>query len=66
MRCLCWLAHVCCAVCRAVLCCVMQAYDAFGCQHQLYYRGKGKGQMWYEPVFRVTTLEGQEVWRNRR
>jgi hypothetical protein len=43
-----------------------QAYDAFGCQHQLYYRGKGKGQLWYEPVFRVTTLEGQEVWRKRR
>jgi hypothetical protein len=44
----------------------LQAYDAFGCQHQLYYRGKGKGQLWYEPVFRVTTLEGQEVWRKRR
>jgi hypothetical protein len=46
--------------------CILQAYDAFGCQHQLYYRGKGKGQLWYEPVFRVTTLEGKEVWRDRR
>jgi hypothetical protein len=51
-------------VCVIVL--LPQAYDAFGCQHQLYYRGKGKGQLWYEPVFRVTTLEGQEVWRKRR
>ena len=22
------------------------AYDYFPCQHQLYYRGKGKGQLW--------------------
>ena len=22
------------------------AYDYFPCQHQLYYRGKGRGQMW--------------------
>lgn len=63
-------------VCSHAFCCLLiwplllplpvQAYDAFGCQHQLYSRGKGKGQMWYEPVFRVTTLEGKEVWRRRR
>lgn len=23
------------------------AYDYFPCQHQLYYRGKGKGQIWW-------------------
>ena len=32
------------------------AYDYFPCQHQLFTRGKGKGQMWYEPVFKVRQL----------
>jgi hypothetical protein len=41
-------------------------YDFFPCQHQLYSYGKGKGQMWYEPVFKAITLDGQEVWRRRR
>jgi hypothetical protein len=41
-------------------------YDFFPCQHQLYSHGKGKGQMWYEPVFKAITLDGQEVWRRRR
>lgn len=42
------------------------AYDFFPCQHQLYSYGKGKGQMWYEPVFKAITLDGQQVWRRRR
>jgi hypothetical protein len=29
------------------------AYDYFPCQHQVFYRGKGRGQMWYEPIFKV-------------
>lgn len=29
------------------------AYDAFPCQHQLFSRGKNKGVLWYEPVFKV-------------
>ncbi|KAG2437394.1 hypothetical protein HXX76_006046 [Chlamydomonas incerta] len=41
------------------------AYDYFPCQHQLYYRGKGRGQMWYEPIFKAITLDGREVWRRR-
>ncbi|GLI62480.1 hypothetical protein VaNZ11_005111 [Volvox africanus] len=41
------------------------AYDYFPCQHQLYYRGRGRGQVWYEPVFKVVTLDGREVWRRR-
>lgn len=41
-------------------------YDFFPCQHQLYSYGKGKGQMWYEPVFKAITLDGQQVWRRRR
>ncbi|KAG1660262.1 hypothetical protein FOA52_007660 [Chlamydomonas sp. UWO 241] len=42
------------------------AYDFFPAQHQLFYRGKGKGVMWYEPVFKVVTLDGEAVWRRRR
>ncbi|KAG2484866.1 hypothetical protein HYH03_016352 [Edaphochlamys debaryana] len=41
------------------------AYDYFPCQHQLFYRGKGKNTMWYEPVFKAITLDGREVWRRR-
>ncbi|XP_058074856.1 violaxanthin de-epoxidase, chloroplastic [Magnolia sinica] len=42
------------------------AYDQFPCQYQLFYRGKARGSFWYEPVFRVRTLEGKMVWRRRR
>lgn len=42
------------------------AYDQFPCQYQLFYRGKAKGSFWYEPVFKVRTLEGQMVWRRRK
>jgi len=42
------------------------AYDYFPCQHQLFSRGKGRGQMWYEPVFKVLLDKGAEVWRRRR
>ena len=31
------------------------AYDQFPCQFQLFYRGKARGSMWYEPVFQVIT-----------
>lgn len=31
------------------------AYDQFPCQYQLYYRGKAKNSLWYDPVFQVTT-----------
>lgn len=41
------------------------AYDYFPCQYQLYYRGKAKGSVWYDPIFKVKTLDGQEVWRER-
>lgn len=39
------------------------AYDFFPSQHQIFYRAKGKGQMWYDPVFKVVTVEGKEVRR---
>ncbi|KAI7835779.1 hypothetical protein COHA_010322 [Chlorella ohadii] len=41
------------------------AYDFFPCQNQLFYRGKGKGGMWYDPVFQVKTIDGRTVWRRR-
>lgn len=41
------------------------AYDYFPFQNQLFYRGKAKGSMWYQPVFKVITLGGQQVWRQR-
>ncbi|KAF5727675.1 Violaxanthin de-epoxidase-related [Tripterygium wilfordii] len=42
------------------------AYDQFPCQYQLFYRGKARGTFWYEPVFRVKTLDGRLVWRRRK
>ena len=41
------------------------AYDQFPNQYQLYYRGKGKNVLWYDPVFQVHTLDGRTVWRKR-
>lgn len=41
------------------------AYDQFPCQFQIFYRGMSKGSMWYDPVFRVKTLDGRLVWRRR-
>ena len=32
------------------------AYDQFPNQYQLYYRGKGKNVLWYDPVFQVRQL----------
>lgn len=37
------------------------AYDFFPSQHQIFYRGRGEGQMWYDPVFKVVTIKGEEV-----
>jgi hypothetical protein len=40
------------------------AYDFFPCQFQLWYRASGK-TMWYDPIFKVKTLDGGETWRRR-
>jgi hypothetical protein len=49
-----------------VVCGQNPAYDYFSCQHQLFYKDKArKSVMWYDPVFRVTTLDGIDVWRRR-
>ena len=45
---------------------VNPAYDTFCDQHQIFYREKSRPKiMWYDPVFKVETLDGQEVWRRR-
>ena len=30
------------------------AYDQFPCQYQIFYRGKARQAMWYDPVFQVS------------
>ena len=29
------------------------AYDQFPCQYQIFYRGKARQSLWYDPVFQV-------------
>ncbi|GBG71423.1 hypothetical protein CBR_g8843 [Chara braunii] len=41
------------------------AYDQFPCQYQLFYRGRARNAMWYDPVFQVRTLDQHVVWRRR-
>ena len=48
-----------------VTCGANEAYDKFPSQNQLFYpTAKGDG-MWYDPVFRVETLDGRHVWCKR-
>ena len=45
-----------------VVCGVNPAYDYFSDQHQIFYREKTRPKiMWYDPVFKVTTLDGVQV-----
>lgn len=49
-----------------VVCGQNPAYDYFPCQNQIFYRGGKAGKsFWYDPVFKVTTLDGNSVWRRR-
>ncbi|CAI5949202.1 unnamed protein product, partial [Closterium sp. NIES-65] len=41
------------------------AYDQFPCQFQIFYRGKARGSVWYDPVFTINTLDGRSLWRRR-
>ncbi|CAI7761911.1 unnamed protein product [Closterium sp. NIES-54] len=41
------------------------AYDQFPCQYQIFYRGKARGSVWYDPVFTIRTLDGRSLWRRR-
>ena len=49
-----------------VVCGANPAYDAFPAQHQTFYPSeKSKGALWYDPVFKVDTLDGRQVWTKR-
>lgn len=49
-----------------VVCGVNPAYDYFSDQHQIFYRDKDRRSvMWYDPTFKVVTLDEREVWRRR-
>jgi hypothetical protein len=39
------------------------AYDHFPAQYQIWYNGKARNSFWYNPVFKVNTLDGKSVWR---
>mmetsp|Transcript_35680 Transcript_35680/g.63497 ORF Transcript_35680/g.63497 Transcript_35680/m.63497 type:complete len:637 (-) Transcript_35680:168-2078(-) len=42
------------------------AYDAFPAQHQIFYPSKkSKTALWYDPVFKVETLDGRQIWTKR-
>ena len=41
------------------------AYDYFPCQFNSWYRDPRGNRGWYDPVFKVVTLDGREVWRKR-
>ena len=41
------------------------AYDQFPSQNQLFYPAARGRNMWYDPVFRVETLDGESVWCKR-
>ncbi len=47
--------------CTPIPPCVSHRYDAFPCQHQIFYPGKAVNSMWYDPVFKVETVDGRQV-----
>jgi len=49
-----------------VVCGANPAYDTFPAQHQVFYPSdKSKSALWYDPVFKVETLDGRQVWAKR-
>jgi len=49
-----------------IVCGANPAYDAFPAQHQIFYPSeKSKTSLWYDPVFKVETLDGRQVWTKR-
>jgi len=41
------------------------AYDQFPSQNQIFYPSSNGRDMWYDPVFRVETIDGRNVWCKR-
>lgn len=48
-----------------VACGANVAYDQFPSQNQLFYTSLNGRDMWYDPVFRVETIDGRSVWCKR-
>ncbi len=48
-----------------VACGANVAYDQFPSQNQIFYESVNGRDMWYDPVFRVETLDGRHVWCKR-
>jgi VDE lipocalin domain len=48
-----------------VACGANVAYDQFPSQNQLFYPAARGQDMWYDPVFRVETLDGRNIWCKR-
>jgi VDE lipocalin domain len=48
-----------------VACGANVAYDQFPSQNQIFYPAVRGRDMWYDPVFRVETLDGRNVWCKR-
>jgi len=41
------------------------AYDQFPSQNQMFYTSINGKDMWYDPVFRVRTIDGRNIWCKR-
>ena len=48
-----------------VACGANVAYDQFPSQNQIFYMNTKGKDMWYDPVFRVETIDGRNVWCKR-
>ena len=48
-----------------VACGANVAYDQFPSQNQLFYPSAKGDTLWYDPVFRVETIDGRNVWCKR-
>lgn len=48
-----------------VACGANVAYDQFPSQNQLFYPAARGRDMWYDPIFRVVTLDGRNIWCKR-
>ena len=48
-----------------VACGANVAYDQFPSQNQLFYPAARGRDLWYDPVFRVETIDGRHVWCTR-
>jgi hypothetical protein len=48
-----------------VACGANVAYDQFPSQNQIFYKSTNGKDMWYDPVFRVETIDGRHIWAKR-